>query len=229
MLSATAVSSGCTTAALDHVPLEQQREQREAELAAHADDDAGAQRLARVRHELPHDQRRRSRPSASSRPASSSSTSGSCVTSRRRSSSIPTETKNSPSRMSWNGLMTASVWCLNSVSASSMPARNAAERHGQAERVRRPRAAQRHEQDREGEGLGAAMPRDLVEQRPQHPAAQHQHDQQRDDRAPDHAEQPRRSERLAGFADRGREREQRRERQVLEQQDAHARAASACG
>ncbi len=60
----------------------------------------------------------------SSSTAMSSSTSGSCVSSRRRSSSMPTETKNRPSRMSWNGLMTASVWCLNSVSASSMPARN---------------------------------------------------------------------------------------------------------
>ena len=41
---------------------------------------------------------------------SSSSTSGSCVMKSRRSSSIPTETKNSPSKRFWKGLMTASVW-----------------------------------------------------------------------------------------------------------------------
>ena len=56
--------------------------------------------------------------------------------------------------------------------------------------MRRPGAAERHEQHGERERLGAAVPRDLVEQRPQHPAAEHQHDEQCEDRASDHAEQP---------------------------------------
>ena len=38
---------------------------------------------------------------------------------------MPTEMKNSPSRMSRNGRITASIWCRYSVSASIMPARNA--------------------------------------------------------------------------------------------------------
>ena len=43
----------------------------------------------------------------------------------RRSSIMPTEMKNSPSRMSRNGRMAASTWCRYSVSASITPARNA--------------------------------------------------------------------------------------------------------
>ncbi len=42
-----------------------------------------------------------------------------------KSSSMPTEMKNRPSRMSRNGRMTLSTWWLYSVSASIMPARNA--------------------------------------------------------------------------------------------------------
>ena len=38
---------------------------------------------------------------------------------------MPTVMKNSPSRTSWNGRMSVSTWCLNSVSAISMPATNA--------------------------------------------------------------------------------------------------------
>ena len=51
------------------------------------------------------------------------------------------------------------------------------DRHRQPERMRRPGAGKHHEHHREGEDLGAAVPRKLVEQRPQQPAAGGQHDQ----------------------------------------------------
>ena len=57
--------------------------------------------------------------------ASQQTTVHSSPASRCTSSSIPTETKKSPSRMSRNGRMTDSIWCRYSVSASIMPARKA--------------------------------------------------------------------------------------------------------
>ena len=56
---------------------------------------------------------------------SSSSTSGQRSTTRRQSSSMPMLMKNRPSSTSWNGRMSVSTWCLNSVSEISMPAMNA--------------------------------------------------------------------------------------------------------
>ena len=99
--------------------------------------------------------------------------------SRRRSSSMPTEMKNRPSRMSRNGRMTASIWCRYSVSASIMPDEKSAERERQAGDVRHPGRRQHHQQHRQREQLAQAAVGDLVEQRPQQPAPGRQH---RDDR-----------------------------------------------
>src|SRR5438445_595344 len=55
----------------------------------------------------------------------SSITSANSPSTRRRSSIMPTVTKNSPSRTSRKGLMSSSTWKRNSVSAISIPARNA--------------------------------------------------------------------------------------------------------
>ncbi len=55
----------------------------------------------------------------------SARTSGQCMATTPRSSFMPTVMKNRPSRTSWNGRMSVSTWCLNSVSAISIPATNA--------------------------------------------------------------------------------------------------------
>ena len=123
--------------------------------------------------------------------------------------------------MSWNGLITASVWCRNSVSASSMPARNAAQRHRQPERVRRPGAADSATNSTVSVKVSVLRWRAISRnsgrssQRPSTSTSS-----SASDRAPDHAEQPRGAQHVAGRAERGGEREQRREREVLEQQDA---------
>ena len=57
--------------------------------------------------------------------SSSASTSQNSRHNASKSSSMPTEMKNRPSRMSRNGRMTLSTWWLYSVSASIMPARKA--------------------------------------------------------------------------------------------------------
>ena len=55
----------------------------------------------------------------------SSSTRNQLSSTGRQSSFMPTVMKNSPSSTSWKGRMSVSTWCLNSVSATSMPATKA--------------------------------------------------------------------------------------------------------
>ena len=121
-----AASIGCSSSARHDAGDAGERQQHEAELAALRERER--RRAARCRRGAP-----KARDSAAisanlherEQQRGTASTSQNCATTRRRSSSMPTVTKNSPSSTSRNGWMSSSTWKRYSVSEISMPARNA--------------------------------------------------------------------------------------------------------
>ena len=206
-------------AGVDHAALEQQREQREPEFAAHADDDAGAQRLARVGHELPGDQQDDQRLGHEQR--------GEQQQHQRQLPEQQPQVEQHADRDEEQPEQDVLEWLdhrLGLVAELGLREQHAgeeaAQRQREPERVGRPGTAQRDEQHGQRERLAAAVAGNLAEQGSQQPAAHEQHQQQRDDGAAHHAEQPRRAQDVLGGGERGGQREERREREILEQQDA---------
>ena len=72
---------------------------------------------------------------------------------------MPTVMKKRPSRTSWNGRMSVSTWCLNSVSAISMPATKAPSASDRPAMLGQPGQAERDQQQVQDEQLLALAPR----------------------------------------------------------------------
>jgi hypothetical protein len=174
---------------VERADVEQQRQQRKAELAAHAGHDAGPESLALVVHGLAHDQRHDQRldqqqdheQQQHERELDHEQPQVEQHADRDEEQPEQDVVERLDDRL---GLMTELGL------GEQHAGQEAAQRHRQTQCVRRPRARQHDEQHCQRERLGAALTGDLVEQRPQHPAADHEHEQQRDDGAPDHGEQP---------------------------------------
>jgi hypothetical protein len=104
-----------------------------------------------------------------------------------------------------------------------------AEGEGEAHRVRRGGRADRDEQHGEREELRRVVRGDLVEEGPEQPAAGGKHDEQRDRRLADRERDLERRVLLLGRRQHAGEREEGHDREVLEQQHAERRAGRACG
>ena len=142
-----------------------------------------------------------------------------------KSSSMPTEMKNRPSRMSRNGRMTLSTWWLYSVSASIIPARNAPSAIDRPAICEAQADGQRHQQHREREQLAQAAVGDDVQQRAQQPASGGQHHEHRGDARGHELERVGHGEGFAARRQRRGQREERHHGDVLEQHDAEGEPA----
>ncbi len=137
---------------------------------------------------------------------------------------MPTDRKNRPSRMPRNGSTSASSWWRNVDSESSTPARNAPMRHRQPAPLHEQRRAEHHQQRRRGHHLATAEAGQDAEQRVQRPSDRPP-PARRAPRVPcstdSHARTRRLDRRALREPEERHQREQRDDRQVLEQQDRH--------
>ena len=176
-------------AVIDGVTAQQQRQQGKPELTAHAHCDGGAQRLAIVGHEPPHDQRddhRLDEQQHRDQQQHQRQLREQQAQVQQHADGDEEQAEQDVLERLDDGLGLVLELGLGEQHAGEKPA----ERHRQPHPVRGPGGEQRHEQDRQRENLGAAVMRDLAEERTQQPASHDEHDDEGDQAAPRHAEQP---------------------------------------